>query len=309
MSDSESTHNTDELLQLLEAHGKQFLDSFDIPQGKGKRKQLAVLANEKNKKRKLDRKAEDSDSDNSESDDEWTGFGHDEGYSDADPAGEPLSQNQILARRETEPNVVVFGGGIEGSSNMVSRRPQMKAFMSSKVSKLTQDDVEEDEEDDTQENDDLEMTNLQNDALLHRLVHTKLLSGSLNPDLDIKPSQRRKALAGRVLEVAGKAKLGKGETSVRAAERNKAAKHVRDGLITKQNDRNQKALETAKQMGNYHPALKQLYGTSSNPSNKKRVRGMKMGVGSFVGGVLKLSKREVASVQSAPTKSFNKRRR
>lgn len=96
MSDSESTHNTDELLQLLEAHGKQFLDSFDIPQGKGKRKQLAVLANEKNKKRKLDRKAEDSDSDNSESDDEWTGFGHDEGYSDADPAGEPLSQNQIL---------------------------------------------------------------------------------------------------------------------------------------------------------------------------------------------------------------------
>lgn len=81
------------------------------------------------------------------------------------------------ARRETEPNVVVFGGGIEGSSNMVSRRPQMKAFMvcciclcsliivadsrcviqSSKVSKLTQDDVEEDEEDDTQENDDLEM--------------------------------------------------------------------------------------------------------------------------------------------------------
>lgn len=57
------------------------------------------------------------------------------------------------------------------------------------------------------------------------------------------PAQRRKALAGRVLEVAGKAKLGKGETAVRAKERNKAAKHVRDGLVTKQKERGQKQLE------------------------------------------------------------------
>lgn len=86
-------------------------------------------------------------------------------------------------------------------------------------------------------------TNAQNDALLHRLVHTKLLSGSLNAELDLTPSQRRKALAGRVLEAAGQVKLGKGETAVRAKERNKAAKHVRDGLIAKQKQRNEKALE------------------------------------------------------------------
>lgn len=88
-------------------------------------------------------------------------------------------------------------------------------------------------------------TNAQNDALLHKLVHTKILSGSLDPELEMTPAQRRKALAGRVLEAAGRAKLGKGETIVRAKERNKAAKHVRDGLLAKQKERSRKQLEEA----------------------------------------------------------------
>ena len=70
---------------------------------------------------------------------------------------------------------------------------------------------------------------MQNDAILHRLVHTKILSGSLDPELDLTPAQRRKALAGRVLEATGKVKLGKGENVVRSKEHNKAAKHIRDG--------------------------------------------------------------------------------
>lgn len=85
--------------------------------------------------------------------------------------------------------------------------------------------------------------NAKNDALLHRLVHTKLLSGSLNPELNLTPAERRKALAGRVLELAGESKLGKGETSVRVAERNKAAKHVREGLVRKQHERETAQLE------------------------------------------------------------------
>lgn len=86
-------------------------------------------------------------------------------------------------------------------------------------------------------------TNAQNDALLHRLVHTQLLSGSLNPDLNLTPAQRKKALAGRIMEVAGKAKLGKGEASVRQKEHNRAAKHVRDGLAEKKKERQRKELE------------------------------------------------------------------
>lgn len=49
-------------------------------------------------------------------------------------------------------------------------------------------------------------------------------------------------------------------------------------------------------MGNYHPMLKQLYEDSLDKKpQKKRERGLKMGVGSFSGGVLKLSRAEVAA--------------
>jgi hypothetical protein len=84
---------------------------------------------------------------------------------------------------------------------------------------------------------------LQNDALLHRLVHTKLLSGSLNSELELTPAQRKKALAGRVLEVSGRAKLGKGEKAVHEGERNRAAKRVREGLLDKKKEREKKELE------------------------------------------------------------------
>lgn len=45
------------------------------------------------------------------------------------------------------------------------------------------------------------------------------------------------------MEAAGKAKLGKGEASVRQKEHNRAAKHVRDGLMEKKKERQQKELE------------------------------------------------------------------
>lgn len=86
-------------------------------------------------------------------------------------------------------------------------------------------------------------THSQNDALLHRLVHTKLLSGSLDPELDLTPAQRRKALAGRVLELSGAAKLGRGEKSVRTGERNKASKRVREGLLEKEQEKQKVQLE------------------------------------------------------------------
>lgn len=50
-------------------------------------------------------------------------------------------------------------------------------------------------------------------------------------------------------------------------------------------------------MGNYHPALKQLFHEDEEPKWKpKRERGLAMGVGSFVGGVLRIGGRELAAV-------------
>jgi len=172
--------------------------------------------------------------------------------------------------------------------------------MSSKVSKLTETIQNTSETTKLSEDVDDEHTNLQNDAILHRLIHTKLLSGSLNPELDLTSAQRKKALAGRVLEVSGRAKLGKGEGAVRAAERNKAAKRVRDGLLEKKKEREAKELEEAKNLGNYHPTLKKLFEpSSSSSSTRKRERGLKMGVGRFSGGILKLSREEISTAQAS----------
>ena len=89
----------------------------------------------------------------------------------------------------------------------------------------------------------LTSTNAQNDALLHRLVHTQLLSGSLNPELGLTSAQRKKAMEGRVLELAGNSKLGRGEKMVRAQERDKASKRVREGLLEKQKQRREKVIQ------------------------------------------------------------------
>ncbi len=161
----------------------------------------------------------------------------------------------------------------------------------------------------------LSSTNAQNDALLHRLVHTQLLSGSLNPELGLTSAQRKKAMEGRILELAGSSKLGQGEKVVRAQERDNASKRVREGLLEKQKQRREKMIQEvtvpipfygflltrriqAKDMGNYHPAFKKFFQDPLEKSTKRnRERGQRMGVGSYGGGVLKLSKREIESVQ------------
>ncbi|KAJ3963580.1 hypothetical protein EV361DRAFT_1038165 [Lentinula raphanica] len=94
-----------------------------------------------------------------------------------------------------------------------------------------------------------ERSNIKNDVLLHKLVHTQLLSGSLNPELELTPAQRRKALSGRIVELTGDAKLGR-----RAA----TSKCVREGLVQKQKEGKAAQLEETKNLGNYHPTLKRL---------------------------------------------------
>ena len=68
------------------------------------------------------------------------------------------------------------------------------------------------------------------------------MSGSLNPELELTPAQRRKALAGSIVELSGEAKLGRGEKSVRDKERNRASKRVREGLLQKQKERREQEL-------------------------------------------------------------------
>ncbi|KII94780.1 hypothetical protein PLICRDRAFT_33591 [Plicaturopsis crispa FD-325 SS-3] len=301
-----------DLLSILEAHGQQFLSAFSIPESTGKKRRRKLSDQDDSRQSKAPRKSEDSASDIEH--EEWTGFGasgsDDEDESqraDDENGAEDFEQEDdgfVADTSSRKADVVVFSDPrSHASTSNLSSKAQMKAFMSSKVSKLRDEvlpDAKANEPDDADVED--ERNNAQDDALLHRLVHTKLLSGSLNPELNLTSAQRKKALAGRVLEVSGKVKLGKGERAVREKERNRAAKHVRDGMVDKQKERQEKELEEAKHLGNYHPALKKLFDPSSTstsaPVPRKRDRGLKLGVGKFSGGMLRLSKDEIANVNN-----------
>ena len=65
----------------------------------------------------------------------------------------------------------------------------------------------------------------------------------MKSDLGLTHAQRQKALSGRVLELTGEAKLGRGEKLVKREERNKASKRVREGLVRKEKERQQAQLE------------------------------------------------------------------
>ncbi|KAG2369890.1 hypothetical protein BDR07DRAFT_1266468 [Suillus spraguei] len=272
------------LLNLLQVHGQQFLNSFDLNQPPRKKQKLEEspeeLGNEDFEEWGGFSNAAVSTYPSEENDDDDTSYEYDDGFTAS-------SSTKI-------PDVVVFLDSRQKPSEQFSKA-QKKAFMATRVTSITgANGAPHQDEDDTKNNhEDI----AQNDALLHRLVHTKLLSGSLNPALNLTHAQRDKALSGRVLELAGKTKLGKGEIAIRAAERNKASKRVREGLLRKKDERERQQLEEAKNLGNYHPTLKKLFDASSGSSDRqRRVRGLGMGVGKFSGGTLKLSKEEINSV-------------
>ncbi|PBL02494.1 hypothetical protein ARMGADRAFT_1159023 [Armillaria gallica] len=291
----------EELLELLNAHGQDFLKSFPFPSSK-----------ETTKKRKRAPQVEPEDSDEYE---EWTGIGDQSDKSEEstdeeeDGSYEQEDDDFTAESSSFSPNVVVFS---EASTSKLPdsdyvAKSQKKAFMSSKISKLKDEVKSETKKSEEEEEED--RTNAQNDALLHQLVHTKLLSGSLNPELDMKPAQRKKALAGRILELNGDAKLGRGEKSVRQAERNKASKRIRAGLLEKEKQRQKAQLEEAKNMGNYHRSIKNVFEQPSESSNQKRERGLRMGVGKFSGGLLKLSQEDISKAQGRSHRGLGTRGR
>jgi len=137
----------------------------------------------------------------------------------------------------------------------------------------------------------------QNDILLHRLIHTKLLANPSDTE-DLPAAKRRKILEGRVSELAGSSKVGSGEEKMRTIEQNRAAKFVRDGLKRKKTAAQAGRLEELKQLGNYHPLLAKEHSVSADAKRgAKRQRGLKLGVGRFSQGTLRLTKEDISSVQ------------
>ncbi|KAL1760023.1 hypothetical protein FB107DRAFT_245892 [Schizophyllum commune] len=317
MSDSEN-----DLLSALEAHGRAFLASFDLPETAGAGPSGAKYDNKKDGKRK---RAQADEGDEEEGEwEEWHGIGggedaegnDDEGEGSADTDGgdedeegsgdEDMNDDEFTS---AQPTVVTF---TDPSASAPLRAPS-KAFMSSKVSKLRTDGPIASTSRSTSKDDDAddEHTNAQNDALLHRLVHTQLLDPNLSSSS--KPSARRTALLGRLHELAsasgasGKSTLkqsrpGMGSKVIKTTERNAHAKAVREGLLRKQKELAARKVEEAKELGTYHPSLKRALGATDEEvvgkeAVRRRERGLKMGVGKFKGGVLRLGREDIARVE------------
>lgn len=288
-----------ELLELLNVHCSQELGHLSHETHPEKRRRLdSTMDGDQLRCQNASAASEDES-------DEWHGLEHSQSLGEEEEDSDEGHEDQLMSDDEfradstfREPSKVVVFSESKLSGNASQNKAQMKAFMSSKIAKQRVDEREASSlNKKTAKEEEEERTNMQNDAILHRLVHTKLLSGSLDPSLEMKPADRRKALQGRVLELASSAKLGKGDKAIRNAERNKASKRVREGLLAKQKYVHELRKEEAKNLGNYHPSLKRLYDEDEEKGSRpKRERGIAMGVGKFSGGILQLSSRDVQKV-------------
>ena len=84
-----------------------------------------------------------------------------------------------------------------------------------------------------------------NDTLLQNLIHNQLLN-PLNLDIELKASRKQKAVAGRILELTGRAKTGKGDSVLSRTERNRIPRKIRDGMDRKRRERAVKELRNVK---------------------------------------------------------------
>ena len=84
---------------------------------------------------------------------------------------------------------------------------------------------------------------LGNANLSNELVQNSLLSGALDAGDKKTPSQKRKALEGRAMELAGTVKRGRGQRVLKTTERGHAPKRIREGMEAKEADLNAKRLE------------------------------------------------------------------
>lgn len=98
--DSDSDHDQDNLLDLLQAHGQQFLSSFSIPvaSGSGKKRKRTAKSPIPNKVQKLD----------SEEEEEWTGIKE-----------EDLNSND--SQSENEEGVFFTESDLDGCINSTSK--------------------------------------------------------------------------------------------------------------------------------------------------------------------------------------------
>ncbi|OZJ04761.1 hypothetical protein BZG36_01833 [Bifiguratus adelaidae] len=305
------------LLAKLEAHGAQFMTALGVDQVQARREEKRqkrkkrhddASVTKSNKRNKTDRDTVQSmldaavDEDRKEEaegswdEDEFdmpleNNYEHAEHFDDASGSEDSAEDNEIPTKK---PQVVVFDASKLGQkpTDVKGSKYDYKAFMariSSKVGKMdmepppppTAEEIEEEEE------------NKRHDKELQDLLNTtKLLE---NYEVEMMSGQERRRHHKKKLTELG-AKAGKGV---------KVPTAISLGMKTKERERAAAALEEAKNLGNYHRSIKHQFAVPGKEKDSKayrRDRGIGMGIGKFKGGMLTLSKADIARVERQGTK-------
>ncbi|EOR04946.1 Protein FAF1 [Wallemia ichthyophaga EXF-994] len=327
MSDDEDYQQA--ALKALEAHQKAFENQFAPPPSKSAREDQSS-DDSHDSDNSDDGKSSDDNNDNDDgsiqsfdSDDDIIGSDTAAQVDDLFNVGKLKGkgkQKEDSAPRNApnEPQVVVFGeqaGASAPSTRDRDSKRAQKAFMSSKVNKVQQGPSEgtKSKQRKPSQMSDADRSNIENDKELEQLLHSQLFTARENTK-NMKAGDKMRMYEGRLLEIAGKADVGRGAAKLKKAEHKKASGVVRTGLEKHDKEMKVNELQHAKDLGVYDKSLKHLYegaegkskatkrsfGSLNADRDNKRQKGLSMGVGKFKNGMLSISKAEIDSVNSQP---------
>ncbi|KAN0062226.1 hypothetical protein ACQY0O_005407 [Thecaphora frezii] len=227
---------------------------------------------------------------------------------------------------------VVFGGDASATSSPLdpsSSKRGWKAFMSSKISKISEEpsDTPEPKTRRSKAEQDEEKQLESNDRLLSHLLSTTLFAPGAEREGKKRNLSSNDTLA-RILELSATetqrkgVALGRGwgEMELQRRQLAKMPAKIRQDVRRANAERRDQEREKAKELGTWHPSLKANYSNKATATEmgvkaepKKRLRGIGAGIGKFKDGTLSLSKSDVRKINgpsgSDRGDSKNKKRR
>ncbi|CBQ71003.1 conserved hypothetical protein [Sporisorium reilianum SRZ2] len=319
-------------LAQLEALGNAFLSSFDLPSTSSS--SAAHLEDESSSKKRLsskERKRLAEQHATTAQNDDVNSIAREQDEMDvlfeakSKPASATsngtASSNKKKAPKSRAVETVVFGGESRPDADELrDAKKGWKAFMSSKIDKIATEDQAAASKLTTAE-DEEEKQLVANDRLLSELLSTTLFAPGTGNTSKGKSNLSSNDTIARIMELSatdtqrkGQAVgRGWGENELKRQQLSKAPAAIRQGMRKAAGERRDKEREKAKELGTWHPSLKQAYSNQATATEmglkketRKRQRGLGMGIGKFQGGMLKLSSQEISKVNAKSGSSSSK---
>ncbi|SPO32199.1 uncharacterized protein UTRI_02756 [Ustilago trichophora] len=311
-------------LAQLEAFGNAFMSSFDLPSASTSSSTDDATPSSSKKKlssKKRKRFAESQAVDTSSIEEERTLtreqdeldvlFGTTEPSAQANASGSSQQSNKKAPKSRVVETVVFGGEARPDADELKEAKKGWKAFMSSKIDKIAAEDEVAAASKLTTAEEEEEKQLVANDRLLSELLSTTLFAPGTGNTSKGKSNLSSNDTIARIMELSatdaqrkGQAVgRGWGENELKRQQLSKAPAAIRQGMRKAAGERRDKEREKAKELGTWHPSLKESYANKATATEmglkketRKRQRGLGMGIGKFQGGMLKLSSEEISKV-------------